>query len=130
MQIPQRSIAEFARRRILVVIPARIRGKHLDISEVEQMRSRVKYTTLSYQFMEEERREVDPCGHCGARLYLVGLAAAAALPLDATHRAVTTDRSAVATVEEVTALKKLRDKRALYADEYMRSKHKLLEGCF
>ena len=42
------------------------RGKHLNISEVEQIRNRIKYITLSHQFTEEERREVDPCGHCGA----------------------------------------------------------------
>ena len=35
--------------------------------------------------------------------------------------------SAVATVQELTALKKLKDERALDADEYMRLKHKLLE---
>ena len=63
-------------------------GKHLDIAEVEQMRNRVKYITLSYQFTEEERREVDPRGHCGARFYLEGLTTSAALPLDATSRSV------------------------------------------
>ena len=80
------------------------RGKHLDISEVEQMRSRVKHITLSYQFTEEERREVDPCGHCGDRLYVKGLTASAALPLDATYRCFKRKRSAVATVQELTAL--------------------------
>jgi hypothetical protein len=79
-------------------------GKHLDIAEVEQMRNRVKYITLSYQFTEEERREVDPCGHCGDRLYVKGLTASAALPLDATYRCFKRKRSAVATVQELTAL--------------------------
>ena len=37
------------------------------------------------------------------------------------------ERSAAATAEELTALKKLKDERALDADEYMRLKHKLLE---
>ena len=64
------------------------RGKHLDISEVEQMRNRIKYINLSYQFTEEERREVDPCGHCGARFYLEGLTASAALPQDGAHKSV------------------------------------------
>ena len=91
------------------------------------MRNRVKYITLSYQFTEEERREVDPCGHCGDRLYVKGLTASAALPLDATYKRFKRKRSAVATVQELTALKKLRDERALDADEYMRLKHKLLE---
>ena len=62
------------------------RGRHHGISEVEQMCNRVKYITLSYQFTEEERREVDPCGHCGDRLYVKGLTASAALPPDATYR--------------------------------------------
>ena len=91
------------------------------------MRNRVKFITLSYQFTEEERREVDPCSHCGDRFYVEGLTASAALPLDATCRCFKRKRSAVATVQELTALKKLRDERALDADEYMRSKHKLLE---
>ena len=149
MQNLQRIIAESARRRILFVIPARTRGmggvnviqlfggspqevqlwrgRHHDISEVEQMCNRVKYITLSYQFTEEERREVDPCGHCGDKLYAKGLTASAALPLDATCRCFKRKRSAVATVQELTALRKLKGERALDADEYMRLKHKLLE---
>ena len=93
-------------RWIPVVIPAKTRGKHLDISEVEQMRNRLKYISLSQLPAHgRERREVDPYGHCGARFYLDGLTAAAALPLDATHRSVNRDCSAVATVEELAALR-------------------------
>ena len=105
------------------------RGKHLDISEVEQMRNRIKYITLSYQFTEEERRVVDPCGHCGARFSIEGLTASAALPQDATHRPVKRERSVGATTQELTALRKLKDDQALDADEYERLKQQSLEEC-
>ena len=117
-QNPQRNIAKLWRRRVLVALTARTpwerpknrggnaifksdapvmtapqevqswRGKCLDISEVEQMRNRIKYITLCYQFTEVERHEVDPCGHCGARFYLEGLTASAALPQDGAHKSV------------------------------------------
>ena len=109
------------------------RGRHLDISEVEQMRNRIKYITLCYQFTEVERHEVDPCGHCGARFDLEGLTASAALPRDGAHKSVERERkrererSFAATVQELTALKKLKDEQALDADEYKRLKQKLLD---
>ena len=50
-------------------------------------------------------------------------------PLDATYRPLKRERSAVATVQELTALKKLKDDLILDADEYERLKQKLVEEC-
>ena len=48
------------------------RGKRLDEYETEQMNSRIKYRKLTHTFEKKDRKEVKPCGHCGARLYLEG----------------------------------------------------------
>ena len=48
------------------------RGKKRDDYETKQMNARVKYEYLHYIVPEEERKEIDPCAHCGARCYLEG----------------------------------------------------------
>ena len=48
------------------------RGKKKDAYETDQMDKRVKYIHLPYGIPQESLREVDPCAHCGARLYLEG----------------------------------------------------------
>ena len=48
------------------------RGKKRDDYETSQMAARVKYEYLSHPVPEAERKETDPCAHCGARCYLEG----------------------------------------------------------
>jgi hypothetical protein len=36
------------------------------------MRNRIQYITLHHSIPADERQEVNPCPHCGARLYLEG----------------------------------------------------------
>ena len=48
------------------------RGRKRDDYETSQMANRVKYTYMSYIIPGQQRKEVDPCGYCGAKLYLEG----------------------------------------------------------
>ena len=96
MQNLVRNIAKLAKRRVLVVITARMRGRG---------RGR------------------------GDFMYYIRRAASAALPLDAAHRSVKREHSVGATVQELTALKTLKDEQVLDAGEYERLKQKLLEEC-
>ena len=52
-----------------------------DVYEREQMRARVRYIPLWVPVPEGQRREDPPCGHCGARVYLEGVAGPAAPPV-------------------------------------------------
>ena len=60
------------------------RFKKLDVGETAQMRARIKYLQLSHTYADGvDRVECDPCGHCGARLYLEGEVGPAPLSLPA-----------------------------------------------
>jgi hypothetical protein len=48
------------------------RGKRVEVFETEQMRFRITDLRLHYTSLGAERKEAEPCGHCGARLYLEG----------------------------------------------------------
>ena len=49
------------------------RGKQRDEYETKQMRTRVKYCNITAEIKKEDLKEVDPCAHCAARVYLEGL---------------------------------------------------------
>ena len=48
------------------------RGNRLDAGETSQMETRIHYMHMKHQFEEKDRIHADPCGYCGARLYLEG----------------------------------------------------------
>ena len=48
------------------------RGKKKDCYETSQMDARVEYAFLTHTIPRKDRQEVDPCAHCGARVYLEG----------------------------------------------------------
>ncbi len=49
------------------------RGKRRDEYETSQMNARVSYCHLQHSILEQDRKETNPCAHCGARVYMEGV---------------------------------------------------------
>ena len=119
------------------------RGKKKDEGETEQMNSRIKYRRLTYTIPPGEREEVDPCAHCGARVYLEGRSAGAppaaqpaAQPGAASSSAASAAPQALAPrpttaaglVQALKDLKELKDGGLVDSAEFDRLKARLLAG--
>ena len=86
------------------------RGKKRDDYETKQMNARVKYEYLHYIVPEEERKEIDPCAHCGARCYLEGDGApgsSQAAPAPATQAAQSSSKKMRTGLDMLDALKEV-----------------------
>ena len=110
------------------------RGKRVDEFETEQTRCRIKRLRHHYAYLGAERKEVEPCGHCGARLYLEGsLEDFAAAPPAAPNLPITparqasSERSAVAVIQTMKDLKRLKDGGVIDTPEFKKLESKALE---
>jgi hypothetical protein len=132
------------------------RGNRLDAGETSQMDTRIHYMHMKYQFEEEDRIHADPCGYCGARLYLEGdvgpghiagptsdgpSSSTAVLPISGSgshassaasprHQPAPAKkaRTAVDIVAELTALKELMDAGCIDPTEFDELRSKMLRG--
>ena len=115
------------------------RGKELDEYETGQMRTRITYLRLSYTFSESERKEMKPCGRCGAHLYLEGRMhnevdrvenSAPGSSSSSSHSLgpiCGKKRTAAEMIHELTALKDLKEAGVIDSPEVRRLKAKLFE---
>ena len=115
------------------------RGKKRDEDETGQMSARIKYRKLTHAFKGSERKELLPCAHCGAHLYLEGRSGAQPPPQQAssssalpaapqTPPASNPPKTGQETVQALKDLKELKDAGVLDTPELRRLKAKVLSG--
>ena len=114
------------------------------------MRTRIKYLRLRHTIPEEARKEVKPCGVCGARLYLEGKSGVldhSAVPVHGPNENTNTSSSsstssssnvalppakraktAAETVKALKDLKDLKDQSLLDSPDFKNLKDRLLRG--
>jgi hypothetical protein len=102
------------------------RKKHVDELETEQMHFRIKYLRLHYAYFGAERIEAKPCGQCCTRSYLEGHLEDLILPT-ALARQANNERSAVAVIQTMKDIKRLRDGGVIDTPELKKLKRKALE---
>jgi hypothetical protein len=101
------------------------RGKRVDEFETGQMRFRITDLRLHYAYLGAERKEVEPCGHCGARLYLEGCLEDIAHYNDAPSEQ---RGSAVAVIQTMKDLERLTNGGVIDTPELKKLKHNALEN--
>lgn len=110
------------------------RGKKMDANEKIQMDNRIKYMHVKHDFTGQERKEVKPCGACGALLYLEGCAQApeqqhAGLAASSGSMGTPPNRRRVEDlVNELNSLKGLKDVGLLDSPQFSCLKEKVLQG--
>ena len=127
-----------------------MRGKRVDQEETEQMNARIKYRKLTHKFQGQQRKELLPCAHCGARLYLEGRTGAVQPPPEDLQQAAQPQPQAASSsalpaapqtppasskpttgqgmVQALKDLKELKDAGVLDTPELQRLKAKVLKG--
>jgi hypothetical protein len=102
------------------------RRKRVGEFETEQMRCRITYLKLHYAYLGAERKEVETCGQCGARLYLEGRLEDFTLPTTRARQA-NSERSAVAVIQTMKDIKRLKDGGLIDTPELKKLTRKALE---